>query len=248
MLPENASGAQSSDSNQGPNHPGDGKTEFVPPKDGSWVPRERLNDVVDKLDRLQTQVDEEKTKRESAEAQAKEVSRETLLESVDAGEMTQAEADNLWEEQIATNVTKRIAGDIKTATTEKNHRDGVKAYEDAVPALCDKNSEVFERVTKEYDHMADELGFARDNATMCAALRAVLGPVKSLKNSVPESSLETYQETAGGGGGSRPQGDVPAGLTAREKTHYENAIRTGGYKDWNDVAETLKFSRARGAA
>lgn len=212
--------------------------EFTPPKDGSWVPRERLNNLSAEVKDLRAKIDEQ-AKVQNA---PKLVPRDELLAKVDAGELTQAQADEQWQLQIESNVADQVEIVVKNTANATKMQNELAKYEETVPELRDESSELYGRVAKEYAYMTGTLGMPDTTQTTIAALRATVGPVESLKKvEIKKPNGDSHEETGSGsaGGGSGSNSDTPE-LSPRQKEYYRNAIRMGAYKDWDEVHAELK--------
>jgi hypothetical protein len=198
---------------------------------------------------------------EAAEREAKELreqlakttekkppTRAELLELVEARELTQEQADALWEKQIIDKATRAAATETtRTVSAEERARrveSELSGYKELVPDVWIDGSPERAKVAKEFEHLVG-LGQSRTKETEAAALRAAFGPLETLRASKTARSgpSDTHSET----GGSKPPADAGKdplkGLSAREKDHYESKIRQGIYADWNAVKEELKFRR-----
>lgn len=216
--------------------------EFVPPKDGSWVPRERLNnltaDMNAKFSSQQRRIDE-LTEKQNAPV---EIPRSELLQKVDDGEISQAEADKVWEDQMVTKAAQSIKTVVEDTATANKLQSELAEYESKVPELSDKSSELYAKVAKEFQHFTNELGMPDTTSTTLAAVRSVVGPASKLKIvKVTKSDGENYEENSGGGdSGLKLNDDGTPKLTDRQKKHYGKCIDSGLYKDWDEVHKELK--------
>lgn len=216
----------------------DEQEEFKPPKDGSWVPRERLNQVRDQMTALESKLDNALRTKEP------EASREDLLEQVNLGEITQAKADEIWEDQITSRVAQSVKDGVTQANVKAYHDAQISAYEEAVPELLDESSPIYTKLIATYNNF---LGYGQpnDGGTMLAALEATVGPLATAKNRKSgKRKVETHQEGESGAGETKIKGRQ-ADLTDRERAYYVKAIDAGAYKDWDEVFETLKYERGK---
>lgn len=189
-------------------------------------------------------------KEKSAEEKPKAYTKPQLKAAVDAGQITQEQADEIWETQRETQLTARaetVALETVTRQATKERIDAdLKAYKRLKPEIMDKGSETREKIVEEYNYLV-EIGKPRDQATELAAIRAVLGPLQKLEKSASATrSQESHEETGGGGGGERPKGgsgkNLVDKLDARWKEHYEKGIKQGRYADWKAVEAELKYA------
>lgn len=211
--------------------------EFIPPTDGSWVPRGRLNNLNAKVDQLTEQLEQEKKQNAP-----KPVSREKLLAQVDAGEISQAEADAVSEQQLETRVADQVETVIKDTAAATKMQQELSKYEENVPELNDEASELYGKVASEYRYMTKTLGMPDTLGTTLAAVRSVVGPAKSLKKiELKENKGENHEEnSSGGGSGNENSSSSKVQLSARQKDHYRNAIRMGAYASWDAVYKELE--------
>ena len=222
---------------------------FKPPKDGSWVPVERLKDVSRKLKETREELAQERQKAISTVQPPKTWSLNELNAEVTAGRMTQDAANQVWEDQIVD----RAAGKVRHVTTiesrTQTQAEELAEYQRHIPELEDPASPEFARVEKEYKHYLDHLGMPDSAGTMLVAARAVLGPIEAIRagKAATVKGGEAYRETGSGpGGGGRKPTTLDA-LTPRQKDHYRRAIETGAYSGWDAVAEELKGPTSRRA-
>lgn len=211
--------------------------EFVPPTDGSWVPRERLNNMSDENRSLRAQLE----KQEKAQNAPKPVPRADLLAKVDAGEMSQAQADEIWQGQIETSVADQVETVVKDTAAATRMQTELTQYETKVPELSNENSELYAQVKQEYRYMTQTLGMPDTTSTTLAAVRSVVGPVDKLQIEIKQNTGDGHPETSGGGGGggnNQPNSEKVE-LTDRQKDYYSNAIKMGAYPDWKAVYKEL---------
>ena len=226
---------------------GDGK--FKPPKDGSWVPVERLKDVSRKLKETRAELAAERQKAGSTIQPPKTWSLNELNAEVGAGRMTQDAANQVWEDQIV----ERAAGKVRAVSTiesrTQTQAEELAEYQRLIPDLEDPASPEFVKVEKEYQHYLNHLGMPDSSGTMLVAARAVLGPIEAIRagKAATVKGGEAYRETGSGPGGSGRTPTTLEGLTPRQKDHYRRAIENGAYRDWDAVAEELKGPKTRRA-
>lgn len=174
-----------------------------------------------------------------------------LKAGVDGGQITQEQADDIWDTQRET----QIAARVETVALETVTRQATKeridtdlaAYKRLKPEIMEQGSETREKIREEFTYLAS-IGKPRDAATELAAIRAVLGPLAKLDKSASAArSQESHEETGGGGSGGRPKGNsskkLVDHLAGDAKKFYERAIEQGRYpKGWDDVEAELKFA------
>ncbi len=209
----------------------DGKDEFVPPTDGSWVPVDRLNQVLDQVRELK---DEVGTLRKPEE---KTVSREEILRAVEDGDMTQVEADTLFKSEITKDVLSGVQDLLQTRDREASNEVIMSSYQEAVPDLGKVGTDLNTRLSNEYRYMLG-LGSPDNSATMVAAIRSVAGPLDIIR---AKGKLKLEPDEAGGGSEDEKVGENK-NLTKRQKEHYTTAIKAGAYPSWDEVYKELGIS------
>ena len=227
---------------------GDGK--FKPPKDGSWVPVERLKDVSRKLKETREELALVRQKAATPPEPSKAWSLNELNAEVAAGRMTQESANQVWEDQIV----ERAAGKVRAVSTIESQAQTqageLAEYQRLIPELEDPASPEFAKVEKEYKHYLTHLGMPDTSGTMLVAARAVLGPIEAIRagKAATVKGGEPYREIGSGtGGGGRKPTTLDA-LSPRQKEYYRRAIDNGAYPGgWDEVAEELKGPKTRRA-
>jgi len=220
--------------------------EFVPPSDGSWIPRERFDQATGKLkEELQTEREARIRAETKAEApKEKRYTRTDLLGMVDEGQLTQAQADEAWEQQLRKDIRDEINKEFDSKLTAKDQASRVseelRKYKQAVPDLMSE-SENRLKVENEFSYLIS-LGQPNTSATELAALRAVFGPVDKLNK--PKPTYETPQETFSG---NQPETKSSLKLTDREKQYYGKMIDEGVYKNWDEIKEMIDHVKKRKA-
>lgn len=251
-----SSGSEGQDSSTGTGQ------DFVPPKDGSWMPRERANEMVQnavasataasgrEVSELRGRLDAltEAQTRASAEPAFSDAQ---LRAQVDAGQMTEAEASDIRLKSSLDAMEKRIVSNVTANNEDANRQrivtDQVEAYKAKIPAMMAPESAERARVVAEYNFLVNTLGHPATNATELAAMRAVFGPVEALGVKA-DGTPEHHQETSGSGGGDESQGGkqpvdgAPAHLSPDEKRYYRDLIQKKIYPDWKAVEAELKYA------
>ncbi len=229
--------------------PGTGGKEFKPPKDGSWVPVERLKDVSRKLKETREELAKERQKAVKPSEPPRTWSLNELNAEVSAGRMTQEAANQVWEDQIV----ERAAGKVRAVTTVESRiqtqAEELAEYQKHIPELEDPASPEFAKVEKEYQHYLNHLGMPDSPGTMLVAARAVLGPIEAIRaaKTATVKGGEAYRETGSGPGGGGRKPTTLEALSPRQKEYYRRAIENGAYPGWDAVAEELKGPRSRSA-
>jgi hypothetical protein len=192
----------------------------------------------------------------AAAKQQKPPTRAELLKHVEDGNLTQVEADVIWEKQMKSEVKAEVISEARHRQSAealvREAQDEMAGYRELVPAVWEKGSPEYEKAAKEFALLVRR-GMPGKGPeallTEATAIRNAFGDVDTLRASKKSRTgpAETHAET----GGSKDAGEgvtkegVPKGLTSREKEHYEKGIRSGLYKDWKDVAEELKHATVR---
>jgi len=222
--------------------------EFVPPTDGSWVPRDRLNAETDKRKALEGNVEE--LRQEVAglkQPQVKVYSEQELQSYVDAGQITDAQMQKQLRQQdnatTRTSLKSEITAEIRAEAKDEKLSAQISAYTRKVPDLDVDGTEAASRVEKVYKFNTNECGMPKGRGAMLAALRQVYGPAETLQLK-GQPVVETYSETGGGSGASPPPNSEgkPKGLSAREDAYYSSKVGTALYPTWKDVEKELSFA------
>lgn len=227
--------------------------EFVPPKDGSWVPKVRMDEATgelkDRIRQLEARLDA--APREKPADQPKRWTRAELNAAVEARQITQDQADDVLDRQIREDAkaeAAQVAHDTVIGTQRKEHVTSQLArYKRAEPEIVVAGSDVRKRITEEFRYLVDELGDQNSIDTELKAIRAVLGPIDRLEKSrAGRPDAETHQEAGQGGESGKPKVDKDTPLVGkldkRQRDYYEGQIKSGQYKDWKDVEATLKYA------
>jgi hypothetical protein len=198
---------------------------------------------------------------EAAERRAKELeervrkdgekkppTRTELLSLVNSGDLTQEQADSIWEKQIVEKARREAAAEVSStlnATERQRVVEGqLRGYRELVSAAWEEGTPERAKVQAEYEHLVNVLGHKPTKETEAAALRAAFGDIDTLraaKSKARPGPADTHSETGGGGkpagaGGSK---DVLKSLSPREKQHYGRLIDQGIYKNWDAVKAEL---------
>lgn len=227
-----------------------GGEKFKPPKDGSWVPVERLKAVGAKLKAAREELATVRQNAAAGPAKApKTWSLGELNAEVAAGRLTQESANQVWEDQVVERASQKARSVVTSESLATRQMEELAEYQRHVPALEDPASPEFERVEKEYRlYLAN--GLPDSPATQLVAARAALGPLEALREAKAAKAKggETYSEVPGGKGGS---GRTPTSLDQldpRRKAYYQRAIDNGAYSGWDAVKVELETAAKRRAA
>ena len=227
-----------------------GQQGFIPPKDGSWVPIDRLNEVIASKGQTERELvelrNEVGTLKKAAEA-PKEYSRAELGQFVDDGRMTQDEADRVIERQATHRIQENVTATVTQTMQQQQQGQAIQAevnrYKAVIPEVTQAGTAERARVETEYQYLVG-IGNTPDASTELTALRSVYGPVESLQKGERQET-ETHQETGGGQsetGKSTNTDGAPAGLTTAEKSYYQDQIGKGIYAGWDQVKDEMKFA------
>lgn len=174
-----------------------------------------------------------------------------LNAAVQAGEISQEQADQQWELQVhqeAEGRAERVAREVVSAERSKEVIDSeIARYQGVAPEIMDDSHETRQKIQAEYSYQLRTLGQPKGAATQLAAIRAVLGPIDNLERARSgRFKAEHHEETGGGGGGGsreqRKTGKLVDQLNADSKKHYERQIERGLYLNWDAVEAELKFA------
>ena len=169
-----------------------------------------------------------------------------LQTSVDTGEITLTEAEDIKERQLTTRVAASVTNAVIGRQKDDALRDELAQYEKAVPELADPTSDEYRRVEKEYRHFLSSLGMTENRSTMTAAVRSVFGSLETLKAPVG-SKLKKTPFGEGGGGDGDPGADGSKSkdpvMSSKQKEYYQRQINLGFFKDWNAVKAELSFTK-----
>lgn len=229
--------------------------DFTPPKDGSWLPKVRVDEMVGTAKDAAREANEAlKVERQrNADLQAKmdttiqpnkTYTRADLAQLVEGEQLTQVQADQLWDKQLEEKFEKRLDQKlnetINTSNVNTRVDNDLNQYKAEIPDLM-QAGENRTKVENEYKYLLS-IGNPDSTITELAAVRSVFGPLDKLKQSKAALDLETHQETGGGNSGITKGKSFEDTLTARQKVHYEKGIEMGLYKNWKEVEDEMKFS------
>ncbi|HUT61231.1 MAG TPA: hypothetical protein VNA25_25560, partial [Phycisphaerae bacterium] len=154
---------------------------------------------------LQGQLNGMKASAPAAPAQTpKRYSRAELQAAVDAGTITQANADGYIDQLRTEDLDRRLNDGIAKAKADILAESDVKAelnqYIESVPDIMVEGSEERNRVQAEYTELINKFGNPEGIRTQLLAVRNVMGPVRSGRTDLP-SEREHDRTGAGGGDG-----------------------------------------------
>jgi hypothetical protein len=228
--------------------PAEGADKGSKPDRNGWIPREQFDQLVATVADLATAVKDgvkPKAPEPKKEEPPKTLTRADLRAAVEKQQLTQEEADNIWDRQLieqAKNAAREEAGRTLTVTQTGQRIDAdLRQYRAVVPNAWKEGTEERAKVADEFRALV-ALGLPDSKETELAAMRSVFGPVEKLDKARSKPSVEA-DEQSGGAGEESERGtkqDVVKGLSAREKDYYGDQIKKGRYKDWNEVGKELE--------
>lgn len=243
--------------------------EFIPPKDGSWVPRGRMNEAVEKATApLQQKTDsliaenarlKEQISNKGTEQQNKKVYTLAELRAFVTDEkISQAQADSIFEQQQQDAVKLQIDTQVQNHLNNSDARHAVEsqlnAYLEILPDMMTEGTENRKKVATEYNRLIGVFGLpeaksVQDTKLQVAACQAAFGDAAQLKQhmdrDVSKEERETYQEIGSNEGETITDEDQKTikKLDPKQKKYYQNMIDKKFYKDWKEVGEELKYAK-----
>ena len=217
-----------------------------------WVSKKQFLAALSNASATAEQLRAENAALKAAQSKATETKPPTRVELqslVNAGELTQEQADAIWDKQLVERAKREAVAEIDKTHGARERQSRVKAdllgYKELVPEAWVEGSPERAKAMKEFKYLTD-LGDPSTEETEAKALRAAFGDIEALRASKSARSgpADTHSETGGskppsGGGG---KNDVLKTLSAREKDYYETKIKQGIYRDWKAVAAELEFA------
>lgn len=159
--------------------------------------------------------------------QPKEHTRAELQTAVDAGQISQVDADRLLEERSEKRITDRIQSGMQQTARAGKITAEIARYKELKPEIMEDGSSTRQAVADAYDYQINVLGKPATTETELDALMSVLGPASKLQNGRTKE-LETHQETGGGDGEQSTETEGwPKDMPARHRRHYESQINKG---------------------
>jgi len=231
--------------------------EFVPPSDGSWIPKKVFDSRINELrgDLARSNAEREALAKAQVEAaKPKALTRTELNAAVADGKLTQEAADAEWERQVIATAETRAAAAAANEVRQREVSGRIEAdlaeYRSLVPDAWEPGTKDRGRVAREYEALVG-MGFPATKGTEVAAMRAAFGDPAAIRRSRAtgrSGPAETFAETGGSAErdtGAEDKDGPPKNLEPRFKAYYEHAISQGVYKDWTEVKEELKFAKPR---
>lgn len=180
----------------------------------------------------------------------KRYSRVELKAAVEAGQISQDDADSVIERQIREDAVAEAKGAALQAVSSASRKDRVDSeiarYKAAAPEIMDDGHETRQRIREEFSALLELGDDPKDVSTQLKAIRAVLGPVDRLERSRSgKHSTEPSRESGSEGAPEdrKPKtGKLVDQLRKEVKETYADEIKKGRYKDWADVEKTLSYA------
>ena len=213
-----------------------------------WIPKVRLDEVLAEnratKELLQKERDERIRLEERVKPQEQKApTRAELLQGVETGQITQAQADEAWEKQIEHRVRTGITEEWKQYESTRDLTTRVTTemdqYTQTYPDVMTHGTENRDKVAAEFSYLRSH-GMPDTKATELIALRNVFGPIHK-KRDITQQRRETHQETSGEKPGGENQ-KTPE-LPTRYKTYYQSQIDKGMYKGWDDPGLQRELKR-----
>lgn len=173
-----------------------------------------------------------------------------LDNAVAAGQITQAQRDQIFATQIerkAMTQAQQAAHQIIETTTRENTLDTqLQQYAQVAPDVAREGSPLRQRVAQEFEFLVQN-GAPRDLTTELAAVRAVMGPLERAKQYAqgrrlgPDAGRDSY------GGSMSPMerraADAFDRLDPVKQQYYQKLINQGVYADKKAVISELNWKR-----
>lgn len=251
-MENNTNGTSSDSNNDGQTqeavHPDDSQIDGGKDKGGDSIPKKQFLAAISSVQRtneaLQARITELEAGAKVAPA-VKPATRAELLSFVADGDITQEQADTMWEKQIVERAKSEFAKASGATVLQSKVESELSGYRELVGDAWVVGSPERAKVEKEFNHLIN-LGYPNTKETEAAALRSAFGDLSALRASKTAKfgPSDTHEEI---GGNRQPDGgskkDVLKGLSAREKEHYEMGIKHGRYANWKEVEAELAYAK-----
>ncbi len=260
-----AAGGNGTDAPPGGDDGSDKDGGWKPPSDGSWLPKVRVDEMVNEAKgaatreaaeaaRLRSELEAERAKTAKA-SEPRPVSRAELNQLVADGKITQDAADAHWEKTVVETAERKARAAAADEVVGRERSAVVKnqlaEYRKLIPEAWTPGSKERAKCEKEFAALIG-IGFPDNAVTEAAALRAAFGDpevIRASRSTGRNGPGETFDEVGGGergeSGASSADGK-PKGLTAREEAHYSKLVNMGNMT-WKQVTEERKFAKAKQA-
>lgn len=218
---------------------------------GKQAQRE-AEDLKARLEAAETKLEELKNPKQEKQ----EYSWAELETFIQQGKITRADAEAHREEVMERKLTKKVKGEFESDTRQANRdltlTQTLQEYVAVVPAIAVENSPDRVRLDEEFDFIASAQGLdpskvspSQRRSLQVLALRAVYGPIDSIRKRSVTPKAETSQGVSGGTppapSNNKDQALLNA-LTKPQVAHYRKMMAAGRYKGgWKDVVAELKY-------
>lgn len=186
-------------------------------------------------------------KKDETSADDKPFTRKELKAMVENEDITQDQADELWDKQLTNQVLAKagtVARDaVNSSTRDNNIANDIDRYKAADPDLAVEGSEIREKIKAEFKELVKLGDSPKSLATELKALRIVCGPIDAFEAAKSGKPVHEHDEQDAGndeGGGGKKHADFKASLNPRLRAHYEKQIGQGLYKNWDEVKAEME--------
>ena len=233
---------------------GQGQEDRLSKEQVSKIVSDRVNGLNSEIAGLKGQLEAALNKTEAP----KTYTRAELNQAVVNKEISEEEAQAVFDKQQAQQITDTAQATAQRVVTENQQTEQVQAqiqkYKDFDDQLLVDGSDSLMRIQRE---VVAQMGLSNLEkptlVTELQALRVVYGPEENLGR-VDERERQTHLDTQTGSDGKLPDNKdgSPKGLSQKERTYYQSGIDAGRYTGWDAVKEELGFAdegiRKRAAA
>lgn len=200
---------------------------------------------------------------QSQQQETQEYTRAQLKEYVSSGQITQDQADDVWDKQQERKWENRLQQEVskvkeetQTGTNLQGLRSTIGQYRELMPDISPgKSSENRDKLITEFERLTKVLGVpAKDSVEdfklQVLALENVFGSVNTARSRVSrqQSSSDDAEimEDMPSQAVAVPAGSkVLKNLSADKKQYYQRKIDRGVYKNWSDVEKELTWQRKK---
>ena len=259
MSNEAGAGAGQDDGQAGSGAPAGGSSEDGSEKDDKPITAKQLKAALENQrrhyeSRLEGQSRELEAFKAGAATKEKPVetpkryTRGELKAAVDASQITQEQADEVWAKQIESSAIENATAAATAAVAGRTHKERIEAdlasYKRLKPEIL-QPGETRDKIVEEFNYLKS-IGDPGTLETELKAIRAVLGSLDKLEKASSARRSQESEEQGGAGGDGRPRGGsskkLVDHLSTDVKKTYEARIKSGLYKDWDAVEKELKYA------
>jgi len=239
------------------------------------VPKERFDEATNKLKdsnqqlqselaRLQGQVEtlQNTQSQPTSEEPVQTYTRQQLRDFVENEQLTQDQADQIWDRQVELANDAKIDAAVARVTNSTDEKlssqrvlDRINEFVKILPDIQEDGSDNREKVRREYSALAGVLGEPEKGSDQAlkmqlAALERAFGSEDKLREQIRSQSddRETMESLGGGDPDetvSTPKTGKLKNLSADKRAYYQRGIDQGRYKDWDEVEAELSFERKK---